>query len=172
MKVLIGVALLLALGACSHDAAHELAQGRHWLEHVPASAATGARARQHLLSAANMQSSAAAYHLGLLYRRGALGLPVDQVAALRWLRVAAEAGVADAQFMLGQMLAAGEGGPSDALQARQWFEKAAEAELPEAQLELALAYQRGGLGVAPDQSSADRHLMEAQHALKHRPARP
>lgn len=164
-------ALALALLCGCAPKLDDLAQGKRLLEGQP-DAATAAKARQHLQRAARAQAPAAAYHLGLLYRRGAPGLAPDAALARQWLREAAQTGLPDAEFMLGQMLAAGEGGPADAVQARQWFERAAEHDHPEANLELALAFQHGLLGLAADEAAAQRHFMEAQHALHHRPARP
>lgn len=167
-----GLALLLALAGCAPDVAFELARGKALLSGAPGVAADPATALRHLHGAAKKHSPAAAFHLGLLYRRGAPGVPVDHSAALRWLRMAADAELPEAQFMLGQMLLAGEGTQPDVAQARKWFEKAAEHDLPHANLELAMAYGRGDLGVTPDQTTAERYLMEAQHALKHRVAPP
>lgn len=160
-------ALLAALAGCGVDAAGELALGKRLLADA-GRAAAAPEAALHLRRAAEHGLPAAAYHLGLLYRRGAAGVHVDRVAALRWMQQAAEAGLPDAQFILGQMLAAGEGVPADPARARAWFEQAAEHDHAGASLELALAYQRGALGVAPDEQAATRYFMEARHALSHR----
>jgi TPR repeat protein len=170
--------LNLSLAGCASDAADELAQGMRLLRAESGLAVDAPRAVKHLQRAAEQKSASAAYHLGLLYRRGATGatgLAADPVKAMRWLRVAAQADLPQAQFMLGQMLLAGEGGEggvAQPLEARAWFEKAAEHDLAEANLELAMAYRRGDLGVKPDSEVADRYFMEAQHALKHRPVDP
>lgn len=167
-----GVAVLLvALGAaaCSPDAATELARAKQLLAAQPPQAAA---ALPHLRAAAQAGNAAAAYHLGLLLRRGAPGVPRDLPAARRWLQAAADHRLPDAQFMLGQMLREGEGGRADAARARQLFELAGEQDQPEANLELAMAYQRGDLGVQPDADKAARYMMEAQHSLKDRPPAP
>lgn len=166
------VALSTVFAGCAPDAAEELAQGKLLLHVDQGRVVDAPQALAHLRRAADQHSAAAAYHLGLLYRRGAPGVDADPSAAMRWLRVAAQANVLQAQFMLGQMLVAGEGGIARPLEARAWFEKAAEHDHPEANLELAMAHRRGDLGVKPDEAAADRYLMEAQHALKHRPVEP
>ena len=167
-KVVVVALALLAVSGCAPDAASELARGKALLD-TAAGERTDARAAVvHLRAAADGQLPAAAFHLGLLYRRGAAGVPIDLAAARHWLGVAAAAELPEAQFLLGQMLVAGEGGPVEPERARQWFERAAEQESAEANFELAMAYRRGELGVAADAQAADRYLMEAEHALKHR----
>jgi TPR repeat protein len=158
---------LAFLAGCGPDVATELATGKALLASAAQQPADALAAREHLQRAAQRGSAAAAFHLGLLHRRGAAGLQPDPAQARRWLHLSAEKGLADAQFMLGQMMAHGEGGSTDLAQARQWFERAAQQEHPEANFELAMAYRRGDLGVQPDTAAADRYLMEAEHALKH-----
>jgi len=110
---------------------------------------------------------AAAHYLALLHKNGAPGLPADARQAEHWLRIAASAGIADSQFLLAQMLLADH--PAEA---RTWLEKAAEQEHPEAAQQLAMAYQRGELGLQADAQAALQQLAEAQHALHHRPPPP
>ena len=64
--------------------------------------------------------------LGLAYATGAKGLPTNQTAATRYYRLAAEAGNAKAQFVLGWRLATGKGvATQDREAAKHWYEKAA-----------------------------------------------
>jgi TPR repeat protein len=169
----IAIVLLAAtLAACAPDAATELASGKALLAGATTNASDASAARAHLQRAAEHGLPAAAFHLGLLYRRGAAGLPADKAQAVKWLRVAAEAELPDAQFILGQMLMNGEAGPVDGPQARMWIERAAEHEYAAAHFELAMAYRRGTLGLAPDEAEAQRHLMEAEHGLSHRTPPP
>lgn len=168
----VAAALLCAVAACVPEAGHELAHGKQMLNGGAGEPADARAAAVHLRTAADRHVPAAAYHLGLLFRRGAAGVPVDLVAARRWLGEAAAAELPQAQFMLGQMLVAGEGGPADPEMARHWFERAAENDNAEANLELAMAYRRGDLGVRADANAADRYLMEAEHAIRHRRAPP
>lgn len=147
------------------DPASQLAWGRRLLGRDPA------KARVVLQQAAEHGQPAAAHHLALLLRRGAPGVPADPAEAMRWLRAAAEADIPDSQFLLGQALMS-DGDATHAAQARSWFERAAAHEHPEAALQLALAYQRGELGLTPDPEEAARHMKEAEHALHHRPRAP
>ena len=59
------------------------------------------------------------------------------------MRKAAEQGLADAQFNLGNMYAKGEGVPKDAGKGVAWYRKAAEQGLAGAQFNLGLAYAKG-----------------------------
>ena len=55
-----------------------------------------------------------------MYRNGE-GVPLDYKQAIKWLRLAAARGNADAQYNLGQMYAAGQGVPLDNVRSRMWF---------------------------------------------------
>ena len=63
---------------------------------------------------------AAQYKLGFLYYQGQ-GLQQDVAEAVKWMRMAAEQGNADAQFNLGTSYAKGEGVPQDIILAHMWF---------------------------------------------------
>lgn len=156
-----------ALAGCGADPDAECARGMQLLQSARPDAAAAAK---HLRAAADAGSAGAAYRLALLLRHGADGLPRDPAQAFARMRQAAWAGVPQAEFLLGQILLAGEGTRADAAQARHWFEQAAEHDLAEAHLELALAGQRGEWGIGPMET--ERHLMEAEHELRHRPAEP
>ena len=52
-------------------------------------------------------------------------MPQDYQEALKWYRMAAEQGVADAQYRLGGMYAAGVGVPQNYVQAHKWLNLAA-----------------------------------------------
>ena len=67
----------------------------------------------------------AQYDLGVRYDAG-LGVPKDVAEAMRWYRLAAEQGNADAQCSLGLMYAHGEGISEDCAEAVRWFRPAAE----------------------------------------------
>ena len=64
------------------------------------------------------------YNLGLMYDRG-VGVPEDDVEAVRWHRLAAEQGYASAQYNFGLMYATGEGIPNDDVLAYMWWNLAA-----------------------------------------------
>lgn len=63
--------------------------------------------------------------------------------ATAWLTEVAEAGVAEAQVMLGQRLLDGAGAPADPARALQWFHKAAQAGHPMGLNMVGRAYENG-----------------------------
>ncbi|CAA7611784.1 TPR repeat SEL1 subfamily [Candidatus Terasakiella magnetica] len=86
--------------------------------------------------AAHFGDPEAARNLGHLYRQG-LGGEADAAIALAWYQVAADAGVATAQYNLGMLYM--KGGPHlepDRAQGLVWLTKAAEAGVPHARKEL------------------------------------
>ncbi len=93
-------------------------------------------------------ASAQAY-VGYLYYIGAEGAPLDPVRAAYWFRLAATAGISDAQYNLALLLVHGTGVPADPAEALHWFEAAALQGHAPAQLQLATLYHLGQ-GVAPD----------------------
>jgi TPR repeat protein len=58
------------------------------------------------------------------------GVPQSATEALRWYRLAAEQGEADAQFEVGEAYDTGAGVPADREQATLWFLKAARQSHP------------------------------------------
>lgn len=92
-------------------------------------------AAQWYAAAAARGDARAAHSLGLLHDRGLLGRSKrDQ--AVRWFRQAANAGLKDAQFALGAILA-----EADDPTATDWFARAAESGHVEAQFNLARALE-------------------------------
>lgn len=83
----------------------------------------------------------AQYRLGQAYRNG-WGRDKDPVAAMAWLREAADRGFAEAQFALATMYETGEGIPTDLRKAREWYEKAAVQGFADAQVGLAALIAR------------------------------
>jgi TPR repeat protein len=59
-----------------------------------------------------------------MYAKGE-GVPQDYVEAMKWYRLAADQGDADAQINLGVMYAKGDGVPQDYVLAHMWFNLAA-----------------------------------------------
>lgn len=167
-RLILAAALAGAvLAGCGTDPDAEYTRGMELLQSVRPDPVAAAK---HLRGAADAGSAGAAFRLALLLRRGADGVARDPAQAFARMRQAALVGVPQAEFLLGQMLLAGEGTRADAAQAHRWFEQAAEHDLAEAHLELALAGQRGEWGIGP--AEAERHLMEAEHALRHRRVEP
>ena len=71
------------------------------------------------------------------------GVPQDYAEALRWYRLAAEQGYADAQASLGLMYYDGKGVPQDYAEALRWFRLAAEQGNADAQFNLGVMYYDG-----------------------------
>ncbi len=79
----------------------------------------------------------------------------DYQKAADLFRAEAEAGNADAQYMLGAIYNDGQIGPRDYATAARWYEKAASQGVPEAQNSLGYLYDFG-LGVPRDQARAEK----------------
>jgi TPR repeat protein len=95
--------------------------------------------------------------LGKLLYEGIDGVTQDVPEAMRWLRMAAEQGNANAQYLMGdayQGFKAAYGGPErDDAQAALWYRRAAEQGIAAAQYSLGDHY-RNGWGVAQDNKQA------------------
>lgn len=125
-----------------------------------------------LLDAAAQQGGAvAAYYLALMYKNG-LAVPVDKALAAHWMQKSAEQNIPAAMFILANMYLSGEGLPKDEGKARKWLEKAAEMEHPEAMQLMAMGLREGAMGFVRNEKLADRQMMEAAHALRHRAPDP
>jgi uncharacterized protein len=64
----------------------------------------------------------------------------DYAEAVKWFRLAAEQGVAQAQYNLGIIYLNGLGVPQDYAETAQWFRQAAEQGLAQAQYNLGVMY--------------------------------
>jgi hypothetical protein len=71
------------------------------------------------------------------------GVPRNDAEAVRWVRLAAEQGDADAQFRLGGMYEYGEGFPENVAEAVKWYRLAAEQGHLDGQLKLGIMYAFG-----------------------------
>nr|WP_271960234.1 SUMF1/EgtB/PvdO family nonheme iron enzyme [Rubripirellula sp.] len=83
---------------------------------------------QRTVNLANAGNADAQYNLGVLYGRGAwkhFDVPQDYAEAVKWLRLAAEQGHANAQFDLGKLYLHGFDVPEDYAEAYVWFSVAA-----------------------------------------------
>jgi TPR repeat protein len=94
----------------------------------------------------------ATYQLSFFYL--GLGGHFDAAAAIPLIRQAAEAGVSEAQYWLAWQSEAGPELPHDPAVALAWYEKAAGQRHRLALQRLAVAYERGELGLAPDATRA------------------
>ena len=83
------------------------------------------------------------------------GVPQDYSEAMRWFRLAAEQGHAEAQFNLGARYATGRGVPEDDREAVRWYRLAAEQGNFRAQFNLGSMY-RNGEGVPQDYVQAHK----------------
>ena len=81
-------------------------------------------------------------NLGVMYRQGT-GVPQDYKTAVKWYRLAAEQGNADAQSNLGTMYDNGQGVPQDYKTAVKWYRLAAEQGYAIAQSNLGMMYDNG-----------------------------
>jgi TPR repeat protein len=82
-----------------------------------------------------------------------VGVPDSYGAAMRWYRQAAEAGNAEAQYLLAQRYERGVEGPVDLPRAVMWYRRSAERGYAEAQFKLASMYATGA-GVDADPARA------------------
>lgn len=112
-----------------------------------------------------------AFQLAYNHEHG-INVQIDMEKAAFYYRQAAEGGLAEAQFNLGNLYLAGSGVALNPAAAVEWFRKAAEQGLPAAQYNLANAY-RTGQGVQQDfaralqwyRNAADRGMPQAQYNL-------
>ena len=81
--------------------------------------------------------------LGATFFFGNLGVPRDEVEAVKWYRKAAEQNDAWAQYNLGFCHASGRGVAKDYVEAVKWWRKAAEQNDPWAQNNLGVCYANG-----------------------------
>ena len=76
-----------------------------------------------------------------MYAQGR-GVPQDDQEMAKWFKMAAEQGLADAQFIFGSICANGHGVPQDYVQAYRWFTLAAQQGHQDARKLMGLIAQR------------------------------
>jgi TPR repeat protein len=91
----------------------------------------------------------------------------DYKEAVKWFRLAAEKGNADAQFFLGQSYFFGDGVSQDSTEAVKWFRLAAEQGLAEAQFSLGLACVEDKESIKWWRLAAAQGNANAQYCLGH-----
>jgi TPR repeat protein len=96
---------------------------------------------------------------GKCYTEG-VGVEKDFKEAVKWVRLAAEAGVVDAQSLLGTFYMHGQGVEKDVKEAVKWLSMAAENGNPFAQFRLGYCYLKG-IGVEMKYMEGLRWLMMA-----------
>jgi len=131
-----------------------------------AGVATQPQARALFEQAAEQGSGPAAYYLGLMLKNG-MGGPQDGVAALRWLELAAQRGVAPAMFIVANLLL-----DTDEARARYWLDAACDLDYPEALQQKSVALAEGQMGYAHSEEQSFLYLKMATHAMGHRAAEP
>jgi TPR repeat protein len=118
----------------------------------------GAKALSERIRMIKANDANAQLQLGLDLRNGK-GLKKDPVLAYKWIRQAAQSGLAEAQFIAGEMDLAGEGTPRKAADGIDWFKKAAKLGYGPANARLAAIY-RYGEGVPFDLVQSARYYRE------------
>lgn len=109
--------------------------------------------RKILAQRADGGDTVAAYYMGMIYHFG-LGTPQDRDEAVRWYKIAANKGLANAQYNLGLVSCPGTLCTQEiASDAAFWYKRAAKQGYAEAQHRLGLLYGRG-LGVPKDDVAA------------------
>jgi TPR repeat protein len=110
------------------------------------------------LELAEQGNERAQYNLGLLYLKK--GNAKKNTEALKWIKKAANQGLADAQAMLGMMFAEGDIIPKNQVEAVKWYKKSAEQGDDVAQHNLGLSYYFG-IGVPKNDVEAMKWLRKA-----------
>ena len=110
----------------------------------------------------------AQYNLAHMYTVGAGGLPKDNIAAVRWLAVAAQKGHAPSQALLGHMLFMGDGVPRQRARGLMWLEFARDAAPAPSDAWIRDLYQRDLESV----SDGDRQAAAAFHDARAKQAFP
>ena len=115
----------------------------------------------------------AQYNLAHMYMVGAGGVAKDNIAAVRWLAVAAQKGHAPSQALLGHMLFVGDGVPHQRARGLMWLEFAKDAAPDPKETWIHDLYQRD-FDMANDderQEATALHDARAKHALPSVPVR-
>ncbi len=153
LAAVIGAALLLILA--SAPARADYATGaKAFRAHDYAAALS---AWQPLADAGHLRAQ---FGIGVIYEEGGDGIAPDLDKAAAWYREAAEQGLADAQFNLGNLYRTGRGVDKDPRRAVVWYLKAATQGMPVAQYNLALSYDTG-VGAAQNHTVAAKWYRRA-----------
>ena len=143
---------MLALGKAwllgARDLPPDRSKARAWFERV------------------DQQNPQAAYYLGLI-DRGNNGDTANHASAMKRFRFAAERGIPDAMYLLGNGYAHGEGVDHDPREAMRWYMRAAYLDHPQAIQELAYAFARGDTLLPQSDLQAANMRAAISHALRH-----
>jgi localization factor PodJL len=108
---------------------------------------------------------AAAFEVAARYAEGR-GVPQDMHAAVLWYTIAAEAGLAPAQYRLGSIYEKGLGVERDLEQAQEWYRRAADAGNVKAMHNLAVLYAEGAGGEPDLEAAAELFRQAAEHGVR------
>jgi TPR repeat protein len=156
------------------DARAMMLLGRSWLFGAPGLAPDVPKARVWFERADPERNPRAAYYLGLLEKAApGNGDPAAGPAkAVSHFRFAAQQGMPEAMYALGNAYASGEGVDADAREAMRWYLRAAALDHPQAIQELAFAFARGDTFLPQSDFQAEQMRRAVEHALRHPAAAP
>lgn len=166
VRPLIVVLSALALASLFSYAAIELTEtaGKETAKAAPKPADEDTEAGQQKLFAEISAKAVggdveAMLNLGLAYSVG-MGTPIDRVATVKWISLAAAKGNNRAQYVCGQIFMRGQYLPKDSKEAVRWFRLSAAQGNADAELSLAEAYRQGE-GVETNEQEYLRWLKRA-----------
>ena len=148
--------------------------GKTWLLGAPGLAPDAAKARIWFERADPERNPQAAYYLGLIEKAasGHGNPPADPAKAVSHFLFAAQQGLPEAMYALGNAYASGEGVDADPREAMRWYLRAAALDHPPAIQELALAFARGDTLLPQSDLQAANMARAVEHALRHPKAAP
>ena len=161
----------LQRAAAHGDSSATLLLGKTWLYGALGIPANGAQARHWFEKVGTDNQPQAAYYLGLIEKNG-YGKVVNFVVAEKHFRFAAERGIVEAMYLLGNAYANGEGVDVDPREAMRWYLRAASLDHPQATQELAYAFARGDTLLPQSDFQAAQMRRAVEHALRHPKAAP
>ena len=104
----------------------------------------------------------AAYNLAVIHHYGD-GVPLDYAAAMRWYRVAAEAGDKPAQFQIGLMYQTGQGVTADPAEAHRWFTRHLQHHLHHEHDSQMVAWRQQALALIEERDRRETLVAQRQH---------
>jgi len=160
--------------AAQGDTRAMLLIGKAWLLGAPGLVADSAKARIWFERADPERNPQAAYYLGLIEKAtpGNGHPPADPAKAVRHFLFAAQQGLPEAMYALGNAYASGEGVDADPREAMRWYLRAAAFDHPQAIQELAFAFARGDTLLPQSDLQAANMARAVEHALRHPKAAP
>jgi len=118
-----------------------------------------------LRSAAASGDPRAAFLVGVKFTEGD-GVPADLTEAAKWYQIAADQGLAPAQYRLASLYEKGRGVELDLDKARAWYEQSAQAGNSKAMHNLAVLYAEGAGGAPDFERAAQWFESAAEYGVK------